>query len=435
MKTYDAEIRVVRNNEGKSPGPNGGLLGTPLPNHFCFLVSRTDGGVIEPAFNFMCANYLTRAAEPSLKGGKNTAPSVLADLADLHHYLDALGIKVADLTVKSLRGYATDLSHSKSAATGKNLAAGTVNRRWSTLTSFVMHCQRHGYLKNVIPTATRETKRGTKLCLDINADIPGLGSSDRLITALDPETLTGVFLELGSPVINVVDQRVVVCEGTTTDRLMAEVCLYTGLRRAEVCNLKVTAIETPPLEHLDPLSKLPVAVVGKGNKRRSVPFPVWLLDALAIYVGTTRMHALAKRRQLRSEPDHGYVFVHETGDARYLGNRISEQTFDRHFALARESYLAKLAKLQNDAYYRMAAAEAITVHALRHTFAIITYITRRSGGDTQPSKYVASILGHRSVETTEQIYLNSAEAYDSKVRERIRILHEQLPHMQVGARR
>lgn len=86
MKTYDAEIRVVRNNEGKSPGSNRGLWGTPLPNHFCFLTSRTDGKVIEPAFDFMCATYLTRAATPCLKGGRNTAPTILADMADFHHY-------------------------------------------------------------------------------------------------------------------------------------------------------------------------------------------------------------------------------------------------------------------------------------------------------------------------------------------------------------
>lgn len=431
MKAYDAEIRVVRNNEGKSPASNGGLWGTPLPNHFCFLTSRTDGKVIEPAFDFMCATYLSRATTPCLKGGRNTVPTILADMADFHHYLDASGIKVADISSAHLRGYATDLCHSKSAATGKNLAASTVNRRWSTLTKFILYCLRHGYLKNVIPTAERDTKRGKVTYLDIDADISGSGSN-LLITALDPQTLDLLLEELGPPVKEIVDQTVVLCEGATSDRLMAEVCLHTGLRRAEVCNLGLSAIETMPLDQLDPVSELPVVIVGKGNKARNVPFPVWLLSALSLYVRTTRQLAMARRQELTSEPDHGRVFVHEVGNARCIGSRVSEQTFDRHFAQGRERFLMKLAKLENNAYYRMAVAEAITVHALRHTFAIIKYISRRLSGDTQPSKYIASILGHASVETTENIYLNSAVTYESKIRERIRMLNEQRPHMQLG---
>ncbi len=431
MKTYDAEIRVVRNNEGKSPSSNGGLWGTPLPNHFCFLTSRTDGKVIEPAFDFMCATYLTRAAKPCLKGGRNTAPTILADLADFHHYLDASGIKVADVSSAHLRGYATDLCQSKSAATGKNLAASTVNRRWSTLTKFILYCLRHGYLKNAIPTAERDTKRGKVTYLDIDADISGSGSN-LLITALDPQTLDLLLEELGPPVKEITDQAVVLCEGATTDRLMAEVCLHTGLRRAEVCNLGLTAIETMPLDQLEPVSELPVVIVGKGNKARNVPFPVWLLGALSLYVKATREPAVAKRQALTSEPDHGYVFVHEAGNARHVGSRVSEQTFNRHFAQGRERLLMRLAKLENNAYYRMAVAEAITVHSLRHTFAIIKYISRRHSGDTQPSKYVASILGHASVETTEDIYLNSAVTYESKIRERVRILNEQKPYMRLG---
>ncbi len=431
MKTYDAEIRVVRNNEGKSPGSNGGLWGSPLPNHFCFLTSRTDGKVIEPAFDFMCATYLTRAAKPCLKGGRNTAPTILADMADFHHYMDASGIRVADISSAHLRGYATDLCHSKSAATGKNLSASTVNRRWSTLTKFILYCMRRGYLKNVIPTGERDTKRGKFTYLDVDAGISGSGSN-LLITALDPQTLDHLFEELGPPVKEIVDQTVVLCHAATTDRLMAEVCLHTGLRRAEVCNLKLTDVETMPLDQLDPVSELPVVIVGKGNKARNVPFPVWLLGAINLYVNTARVIAMAKRQALMSEPDHGYVFVHQVGNARYIGSRVSEQTFDRHFAQGRERFLMKLAKLENNAYYRMAVAEAITVHSLRHTFAIIKYISRRLSGDTQPSKYVASILGHASVETTENIYLNSAVTYESKIRERIRMLNEQRPHMQLG---
>lgn len=63
---------------------------------------------------------------------------------------------------------------------------------------------RHGYLKNVIPTAERDTKRGKTSYLDVGADIPGTGDN-LIITALEPQILDGVFKELGLAVIEVID--------------------------------------------------------------------------------------------------------------------------------------------------------------------------------------------------------------------------------------
>lgn len=433
MKTYDAEARYVRENEGKALGGARHLAGVPLPNGFCFLVSRTDGAIIEPAFDFLCSGYLTIDPKPSLKRPKNTIDAIVADLADFHHYLDSKSLKVSRLTKKALKSYALDLTTSKSAVTGKNLSKATVARRWSTLTKFIAHCLGRGFLKNNIPIVQRETKRGTCEVLDLEVNLEPLQQSGSLVTAVDPETLRGVLDELGPPIFDVVDLQIELCAPSTTDRLMAEVAWNTGLRRTEVCNLRLNSILTLPRAGLDPLSKLSIVIVGKGKKSRSVPFPVWLIDALERYARITRAAAMELRLAAKGEPDHGYLFVHEVGNTRCLGDRISPQTFDRHFAVARRSYLEKISKWDNQVFYQLASAERITVHALRHTFAITAYILRRNAGDPYPSKHLAGILGHASVETTEGIYLRSVEAFESKIRERVRLIHEQLPHMRLGA--
>jgi len=382
----------------------------------------------------MCRTYLTSGPETKLKGSENTIAARVSDLADFHHFLDAQKTKVAKLETDTLKKYAHDLSTSKSAATGEQLSGSTMARRWSSVTKFVLHCQQKGYLKNSIPTGTRTTRKGDVDYLVIDHDLPAAANSDRQITALHPETLQGVLNELGSPVIEVVDLRVQLCRPSTTDRLMAEVAANAGLRRTEVCNLRITTIRTHPRTELDPISKLSITVLGKGKKKRSVPFPIWLLDALERYAYGLRAAAVAMRQQLTGEPDHGYLFVHATGNKRYIGNRITPQVLDRHFAMARQRYLDELSKREEQIHYQLASAEIITPHALRHTFAITTFVVRQQGGDAYPTKYVSGVLGHADTDTTERIYLRSVEAFESKIRERIRQIQEQRPHMRLGDR-
>ena len=59
-------------------------------------------------------------------------------------------------------------------------------------------------------------------------------------------------------------------------------------------------------------------------------------------------------------------------------------------------------------------------------------VPKRSNGDMDAIKYVQSVLGHILRETTESIYLRSANAFESEIRESIRLHIEGQSFMQLG---
>jgi len=428
---YDAEICTIKAQPPRQPDGDA-VQGVPLPEGFCFLVSRSTGSLVQPAFEFFADSHLTIGPEPRLSCSENTAAAIAADLTDYHHFLDARRKRMADTDEMLLKGYAFTLTELDSAVTHEKLAAATIHRRWSSVTKLVAFCAKRGYLKKPPPLAIKHTKRGEAQILDIDVDLPALNDADELITARHPETVTGILDELG-PTSVIEHQGVLeLAPATTAERLMGELCYNTGLRRAEVCSLKAVTILATRTDSRDPLSAVAISVVGKGKKRRNVPVPVWLLDALKRYAADVRQRLVDLRCRYDMRDDHGFLFVLDTNDRRHVGNPISPQIFDRRFASARDRLLSRLSKGANHARYESTLRERITIHALRHTFALYTYMEKRAQGDRDAIKYVQSVLGHTLRDTTEAIYLRSANAFESETRESIRLHIEAQPFMRIG---
>ncbi|MEG2577882.1 MAG: hypothetical protein RSA54_09140, partial [Glutamicibacter sp.] len=53
-----------------------GEQGVPLPEGFCFLVSRSDGSLVQPAFEFFADSHLTIDRNPKLACSKNTTAAI-----------------------------------------------------------------------------------------------------------------------------------------------------------------------------------------------------------------------------------------------------------------------------------------------------------------------------------------------------------------------
>ncbi len=139
------------------------------------------------------------------------------------------------------------------------------------------------------------------------------------------------------------------------DRLVLLVLLYTGLRVAELCALRV--------EHLDFKIGTLLVVEGKGGRDRVVPLAKFLLNPLRGWIG--------KRLQ-------GYVFPSRQGGER-LGTRAVQLLFRR---------LAARAGLPESANAHP--------HAFRHSFA--TRLLRRGVN----IRVVQKLLGHQNLATTER---------------------------------
>lgn len=338
---------------------------------------------------------------------------------------------MAETDEQLLQGYALTLTELESVVTHEKLAPATIHRRWSSVTKLVAFCAKRGYLKKPPPLAIKPTKRGDTQILDIEVHLPALNDPDELITALHPETVTGILDELGPTPVVERQGLLEIAPATTAQRLMGELCYNAGLRRAEVCSLKTMTILATRTDSRDPLSAVAISVVGKGKKRRNVPVPVWLLDALKRYAAGVRQRLVDLRCRYDMREDHGFLFVLDTNDRRHVGNPVTPQMFDRHFAVARDRLLSRLSKEGDYARYESTLRERITIHALRHTFALYTYMEKRARGDRDAIKYVQSVLGHTLRDTTEAIYLRSANAFESETRESIRLHIEAQPFMRI----
>jgi integrase/recombinase XerD len=145
------------------------------------------------------------------------------------------------------------------------------------------------------------------------------------------------------------------------DRLLLLVLLYTGLRVAELCSLRV--------EHLDFGAGTLAVFDGKGGRDRMVPLASHLLAPLRGWLGPRCS---------------GFVFPSRQGGGR-LTTRAVEYLFTR---------LAIRAKLDNP--------RRAHPHAFRHVFA-----TRllRNGANI---RVVQKLLGHQQLSTTE-IYLDLSD--------------------------
>ncbi len=259
------------------------------------------------------------------------------------------------------------------------------------------------------------------MALDVGVRLPRLNDTDELVTALHPATLVGLMDELGPSPIAEIDGQLELVSSSTAERLMAELCWNSGLRRSEVCKLDPATVLSISTRGRDPLSTVALRVVGKGSRARKVPVPVWLLEAIKLYAEGERAKMIEKRGVGES-----YLFVVSSNNTAQRGLSITAQTFNRKFAKARTRLLNRLAK-ECPSSYETSSRERITVHSLRHTFALFTYIARRNAGDPDPIKYVQSVLGHAMRQTTEAIYLRSAQVYESEIVDAIGRRIELLP--------
>tara|TARA_R110001632_G_scaffold218358_1_gene347539 strand:+ start:4685 stop:5584 length:900 start_codon:yes stop_codon:yes gene_type:complete len=155
---------------------------------------------------------------------------------------------------------------------------------------------------------------------------------------------------------------------TIRDKLMIELFYSTGMRRAELINLKVSSIDMP--------EKL-VKVVGKRNKERLIPLLPSIVKSLGIYI--------KNREHLGVQSD--YLFLTQKG------NKIYETLVYR---------------VINNYFSRVSSKLKKSPHILRHSFA--THLLNE-GADLNSVK---ELLGHSSLAST-QVYTHNSLGQIKKV--------------------
>tara|TARA_R110000787_G_scaffold128702_2_gene240489 strand:+ start:505 stop:1404 length:900 start_codon:yes stop_codon:yes gene_type:complete len=148
---------------------------------------------------------------------------------------------------------------------------------------------------------------------------------------------------------------------TIRDKLIIELFYSTGMRRAELINLKVSSID---------IAEKLVKVVGKRNKERLIPLLPSIVKSLEIYI--------KNREHLDVQSD--YLFLTQKG------NKIYETLVYR---------------VINNYFSRVSSKLKKSPHILRHSFA--THLLNE-GADLNSVK---ELLGHSSLAST-QVYTHNS---------------------------
>ena len=157
------------------------------------------------------------------------------------------------------------------------------------------------------------------------------------------------------------------------DKLIIELLYTTGMRRAELVNLKVTDVN---------LSGHTLKVLGKRNKERILPLLPATMERIKNY--------LTKRSELENASDSTYLLLTKEGLKIY--ETLVYRTINKYFSLVSP----KVKK---------------SPHILRHTFA--THLLNR-GADLNSVK---ELLGHSSLAST-QVYTHNSIAELKKVHQK-----------------
>lgn len=147
-------------------------------------------------------------------------------------------------------------------------------------------------------------------------------------------------------------------------RAILELLYATGLRCGELVSLDVSALD---------LDERMLSVVGKGRKERVVPFGRRAQEAIRSYLPA----------RARCRPRDDALFVN------HVGGRLTDRS---------------VRVLVAQRVRQTAAAQAISPHGLRHSFA--THLLRR-GADLRA---IQELLGHSSLSTTQRYtHLNARQ--------------------------
>jgi integrase/recombinase XerC len=262
-----------------------------------------------------------------------TIDAYQADLADFAVFVQASfgELPIKAVTAVIVRSWLAGLKE-------QGLAAKSINRKISSLRSFFKYLLRQGVV-NASPLST----------------IVSLKTSKRLPQFVDDRDMETLFSQVEFP-----DNW----DGQT-QRLIMELFYNTGMRRAELVNLKESQLD---------VANRAIKVLGKGNKERVIPISSQLLSSLQQYIKAKSIQLQAANRQQLLVSSKGKMLYPE-----YVYHTVKR-------------YLSQITTIDKK-----------SPHILRHTFA--THLLN-NGAELNAVK---ELLGHSSLASTQVYTHNTIE--------------------------
>ncbi len=366
-----------------SPGQPG------IPTNFPILLTD-EMRIVEPAFAYLLdqAELHAHSAETVRTYGEH--------LYDWFDSLEQSGLDWRGVDEATIAAYRNRMLEAPSPYTGRPYARSTINDRVRSVCRFYAWAHRRRMIDE-LPFSFRDAPAVRPKAMGFLAHAAGKPSPINTLSITEYETLPRP--------LRVSDLHRLRAALDMPYRLMAEWAVTTGMRRMELCALRMKQI--PRGEGLrlddDPLVGLALTV-AKGGRRRTVYPPLRLIDRTNWYIGEDRAALVGRLR--RSHPEY---------------QPPAELFLNRH---GRPITRARLSAAFAEAF--AAAGLTGTAHWLRHTFAMIMLVRLQVEAvrkpEINPLKVLQVLLGHASIQTTA-IYLRCVELHAEEVAAAIAYLY------------
>ena len=301
-------------------------------------------------------------------------------LADWLSFCERVGIEWRHASELNLATYRNILSTESSPQTGRPLQRSTINHKLTVICEFYRFAHRKGWIE-VLPFELEAARLPHRTFGDLDPHAQA-GPRARPGTSVRLPAPQG---ELRIPPRQEV-RRFIASFRSWRDQLLAQIMWLTGMRCSEVCALPLTALPNDPCTIAKETVAIPI--LGKGQKRRAVLFPVRVLRAIDRYLQMDRW-----RRASDSTTSRGRVFVGRAG------RPLEPAAVNRVFATNGRR-----------------AGLHIWPHLLRHCYAVERLAYLQDIGAPNPLKVVQMELGHAHLATTER-YLHVTERMRADVLE------------------
>lgn len=370
------------------------MMGQPgIPAGFPILLSA-QMKIIEVAFAFL----LELARVPGRSHSPETLRTYGEHLYDWFDSLEQSGLDWRLADEEMIAAYRNRMLEQPSPHTGRPYARSTINDRIRSVCRFYEWAYHRGWvtelpfhMNDVRITSVRKQSflaHANSRATVTAANVLTVAEFERLPRPLRADQLQQLFVHLAVPY-----------------RLMAEWAVATGMRRMELCALRVAQLpETHGVNATDhPLIGIPLFIT-KGSRPRTIYPPIRLIDRTNWYVGEERA-ALVRRRRRKSQD-------YEPTELLFLNRRggpVTRAHLSAVFAAAFEA-----ARIDG------------SLHNLRHCFATMMLARLQRVAilkpEINPLKVLQVLLGHSSIQTTA-IYLRCVDLHHREIAESIEYLY------------
>lgn len=267
----------------------------------------------------------------------HTITAYKADLSDFQLYIETAFEQktLDDVNYAQIRSWIVELSES-------NISNRTINRKISSLKAYYRFLLKTEQIESSPLTKHKALKTPKKIQIPFSED-----EIVRILETIDDSTLEGI-----------------------RDRLIVELFYSTGIRRAELINIKISDLD---------LDGGVLKVLGKRNKERYIPLIASVKDTASKY--------LEGRRHTENISGSDYLFLTSKGDKIY------------------ESFVYRII---NNYFSKVSGKLKRSPHILRHSFA--THLLNQGAN----LNAVKELLGHSSLAAT-QVYTHNSIAELSKI--------------------